>query len=101
MGNTVRGPKSAKHDDAPSKAHCPSGSKLTGCMCWSPWESCDGAESQGNTCTAYNSYRGNGVYATARCVKSKGNNKITAPVIAELEEPVEEPVEVPAELTKS
>jgi hypothetical protein len=76
---TIRGKKSGKADDAPSRVKCPGGSKLTGCMCWSPWQSCDGAEGKGDTCTAYNSFHGNGVFATARCVYVNSKASKTAP----------------------
>jgi len=61
------GPKSGNWDDAPSKVTCPSGTSLTGCTCYSPYDNCDGAAFVGNTCIAFNSWRGPGVYAQARC----------------------------------
>jgi hypothetical protein len=68
---TREGPRSGGGDDDQSTASCPSGYTLTGCSCWSPWQSCDGARpkrSGENSCTAYNKIRGDGVYAEAQCV---------------------------------
>jgi hypothetical protein len=66
------GSKSATGDDAASSISCSSGYSLTGCACYSPWDSCDGARASGvDTCTAYNKNGGNGVYAQAICVSIK------------------------------
>ncbi|CAE8674203.1 unnamed protein product [Polarella glacialis] len=66
--------KSGSKDDSPTSASCPSGTVLTGCVCYSPWSACDGAKSSGNTCTAYNN-GGSGVYAQARCASLPGASK--------------------------
>eukprot|EP00747_Dinoflagellata_sp_TGD_P103152 gnl/TRDRNA2_/TRDRNA2_168871_c0_seq8.p1 gnl/TRDRNA2_/TRDRNA2_168871_c0~~gnl/TRDRNA2_/TRDRNA2_168871_c0_seq8.p1 ORF type:complete len:601 (-),score=25.28 gnl/TRDRNA2_/TRDRNA2_168871_c0_seq8:272-2074(-) len=54
-------------DDASITAECPHGKTLTGCTCNSPQDSCDGAQSSGNTCTAYANGNGGAVVAQARC----------------------------------
>lgn len=66
----VKSEKSAKHDDAPTKAACPAGTTLTGCSCYSPWHSCDGAKADSNTCVAFNKSGGNGVFAHAVCLSN-------------------------------
>jgi hypothetical protein len=65
----IHGSRSGKKDDDQSLATCPEGFKLTGCSCHSWWRSCDGAVPDGNTCKAYESGKGHGVEAWARCVK--------------------------------
>lgn len=65
----VAGPRSGIGNHAASSASCASGYSLTGCACYSPWASCEGARPSGtDTCTAYNKVGGNGVYARAICV---------------------------------
>jgi hypothetical protein len=63
---------SATYDDAPVSTACPTGSNLTGCSCYSPWNSCDGSYAGSpfdnwNSCTAFNSSGGSGVRAEAIC----------------------------------
>jgi hypothetical protein len=67
----VEGSKSGRADDAPSYASCSSGYTLTGCTCYSPWNSCDGAKPDRakNRCIAFNMSGGAGVYAEATCCK--------------------------------
>ena len=68
----VLGILSATADDSPSYAICPNGYTLTGCTCYSPWNSCDGAYSEitKNQCDAFaNGHSGGSVYASAICCK--------------------------------
>jgi len=52
---------------AQTVAECPANTVLTGCTCFSPSGSCDGAAPYVNKCTAYNKPAGSGVFAQARC----------------------------------
>jgi len=71
----TQGPISGRSDDAPSVASCPSDYTLTGCTCYSPWDSCDGARpnNTNNICTAYNKNNGAGVFAEATCCLIKSS----------------------------
>merc|ERR1711871_1218940 len=65
----VNGPQ-VKGDDSKSQATCPDGYGLTSCTCLSMWKACDGAKSDGNTCTAYGGKNGDKwSQAKATCVK--------------------------------
>merc|ERR1711871_73820 len=65
----VNGPQ-VKGDDKKSEATCPDGWGLTSCTCLSMWKACDGAKSDGNTCTAYGGKNGDKwSQAKATCVK--------------------------------
>lgn len=66
--NSVIGPRSAQFDDAGSAVSCPTGWKMSGCDCLSPWASCDGAYARDQVCYAFNKGGGAGVYAVAQCL---------------------------------
>ena len=80
----TQGPRSARSDDAPSVASCPSDYTLTGCTCYSPWDSCDGARpnNTNNICTAYNKNKGAGVFAEATCCLIVPKNEKVPPPIS-------------------
>ncbi len=64
----IESARSGAGDDAPASASCGVNEMLTGCTCYSPWDSCDGARATAvRTCTAYNRNGGAGVFANGIC----------------------------------